>query len=66
MDLLQRKKLKVEKRIFSKCCICGSQFEGEGNNAEPFMNGGKCCDECYDLYVIPQKNKVAKLEHKIQ
>lgn len=28
-----------------KCCICGREFEGWGNNVEPLAEG-QCCDEC--------------------
>ena len=50
-----------------KCCICGKEFEGYGNNPcgavykdkdgniiEPeFKDGDRCCDDCDQLYVIP-------------
>ena len=35
-----------------KCCICGNQFDGVGNNAHPFMRG-TCCDACNAKWVIP-------------
>ena len=35
-----------------KCCICGNQFDGVGNNAHPFMRG-TCCDACKAKWVIP-------------
>lgn len=28
-----------------KCCICGKEYEGWGNNAWPLAEG-ECCDEC--------------------
>lgn len=28
-----------------KCCICGKEIKGYGNNAEPLAKG-ICCDEC--------------------
>lgn len=28
-----------------KCCICGKEYEGWGNNAQPLAEG-QCCDGC--------------------
>lgn len=28
------------------CDICGEKFIGYGNNAEPLVKNGICCDEC--------------------
>ena len=39
----------AEKRV---CSICGREFTGYGNNAEP-INDGICCDECNIGTVIP-------------
>lgn len=56
MDLIDRKKLKVENRILTKCCICGSSYSGAGNDAQP-IEEGKCCNKCYESYVKPKKDK---------
>lgn len=40
-----------EKRV---CSICGKEFEGFGNNAEP-VNDGICCDKCKAEVVIPRR-----------
>ena len=40
-----------EKKI---CCICGEEYEGYGNNAEPYKEG-RCCDECNMKFVIPNR-----------
>ena len=37
-----------------KCCICGSIFEGCGNNALPIKNG-TCCDKCNKDFVFPAR-----------
>lgn len=29
-----------------KCCICSNNFTGFGNNAEPVVKNGICCDSC--------------------
>lgn len=38
------------------CCICGCEYTGYGNNAEPVMKG-RCCDKCNVSIVIPQRMK---------
>lgn len=37
-----------------KCSICGKQYEGRGNNAQP-INKGLCCDQCNSTVVIPTR-----------
>lgn len=39
-----------------KCVICGHDFEGYGNNAEPVKHG-ICCDDCNEKVVIPARLK---------
>ena len=39
-----------------KCVICGKEFDGYGNNAEP-VQVGICCDECNAKQVIPARLK---------
>lgn len=34
------------------CCICGEEYTGYGNNAEPYAHG-YCCDACNIKFVIP-------------
>lgn len=52
-----------------KCCICGKDIQGWGNNALP-VKDGICCDECNEKKVIPArivqlyKNKGTKTEQK--
>lgn len=43
-----------------KCCLCGKEFEGYGNNPSPIEvyyssigESGRCCDECNSNIVIP-------------
>jgi hypothetical protein len=43
-----------------KCCICGKDIEikngwKHGNNAEPVVEGGRCCDDCNATAVIPAR-----------
>ena len=36
------------------CCICGIDFDGWGDNPEPFgADDDKCCHECNDRFVVP-------------
>ena len=47
------------------CSICGEEYFGYGNNAEP-VNSGRCCDNCNDTVVIPVrlKNLSKKVDKK--
>lgn len=33
------------------CCVCGKEFTGYGNNAQPIVDG-ICCDECNNLVIL--------------
>ena len=58
-----------DKRI--RCSICGKEFEGFGNNAQP-VNDGLCCDKCNKEVVIPRrladldKKQSVDVEHKVK
>lgn len=41
---------------YHKCCICGLDFLGYGNNAEP-IKSGICCDDCNRREVLPARMK---------
>ena len=43
-----------EADINDKCCICGEDIIGYGNNAEPYTSG-RCCDACNLKFVIPAR-----------
>lgn len=36
----------------TKCCICGKEIVGFGNNPWPVKDSGCCCDECNSRVVI--------------
>lgn len=36
-----------------KCCFCGKEIVGWGNNPYPASKEGRCCDECNVRIVIP-------------
>ena len=37
------------------CCFCKKTYDDFGNNAEPLVLNGKCCDECNTKKVIPAR-----------
>lgn len=44
-----------------KCCVCGKEFIGYGNNASP-VKKGVCCDYCNTNFVVPAR----MLQYKIK
>ena len=48
-----------------KCCICGKEFYGYGNNPEPIQSEGRCCDDCNEKYVIPARFHMIDLDTHI-
>lgn len=47
-----------------KCCICGKEIVGLGNNPDPLtkedgsyfdLEKERCCDECNEKYVVPAR-----------
>ena len=48
-----------------KCCICGREFEGIGNNPYPVSLGGECCDACNLQKVIPDRVMLMQLANQI-
>ena len=40
-----------------KCCICGHNCVGYGNNPWPIVNddNARCCDICNERKVIPER-----------
>lgn len=41
-----------------KCCICGKEIHGHGNNPYPVKDEGRCCAECNVTIVIPERIKL--------
>lgn len=39
-----------------KCCICGKEIKGYGNNPWPLKDNGQCCNEC-NVKVIQERFK---------
>jgi len=47
-----------------KCCLCGEEYEGYGNNPAPLMKDtdkkpNRCCDKCNYEKVLPERIKRA-------
>lgn len=45
------------------CCICHREFEGPGNNPDPFPpepGNDSCCDRCNAEFVIPERIRELK------
>lgn len=41
-----------------KCCLCGIEFIGFGNNPAPLVKNDdehRCCNECNDMLVVPAR-----------
>lgn len=53
MSIYIIKKIKDAEK--QKCCICGQEFEGYGNNPWPVKENGECCDKCNYEKVIPAR-----------
>ena len=54
----------MEGTEMNKCCICGREFEGWGNNPWPLETDGECCDECNMEYVIPARLIMRQTEQR--
>ena len=59
---LNKEKNMSEQNLKYTCCFCGRPFYGYGNNAEPVIKNGVCCDECNMKKVIPARIKQLKGE----
>lgn len=46
-----------------KCCICGNEIVGMGNNPYPVEKEGECCDICNLQKVIPER--IMLMKHKM-
>ena len=56
----------MEKRK-SRCVICGKEYSGFGNNAEPLAKGF-CCDICNTLVVLKrlERSEIKRIKMKEQ
>ena len=42
-----------KKKNSFRCCICGKEVSGYGNNPFPVFENGRCCNKCNMNVVIP-------------
>jgi len=51
----------MNKRLTRKgiCCFCGKKYDHWGNNAEPVIEDGRCCDHCNWTVVVPVRAAAA-------
>ena len=54
--------VETEKKV---CVICGKEYEGYGNNAQP-VKDGKCCDKCNQEVVIPARIKKMGIKEEVE
>ena len=50
-----------------KCCLCGIEVEGYGNDPSPIQTQNEddeCCDECNLVKVIPARIELVILKNK--
>lgn len=49
-----------------KCCICGQEINGMGNNPYPVRTEGRCCRSCNYTVVLPERVRLSKMERNEQ
>ena len=49
-----------------KCCICGKEIKGYGNNPWPISTNkeDRCCDECNFTIVVPKRIEMLQERYK--
>ena len=47
-----------------KCCICGKEINGMGNNPYPVRTEGWCCRYCNYTVVLPERIRLSKQERQ--
>lgn len=52
-----RRGLAMDRDVVNECCLCGSEYEGHGNNPSPVSEGegDRCCNICNTMMVIPAR-----------
>ena len=46
-----------EHRTTTPCVLCDGEVVGYGNNPQPLKEDGRCCEDCNDRKVIPERQK---------
>ena len=54
--------IKISEAVSMKCCLCGCEFDGFGNNPWPLVDrtdyDSRCCNTCDEAYVIPARIQI--------
>ena len=61
---VEQESLRSDKQ--GKCCICGQNYLGYGNNPWPLKDEGECCDKCNWFRVIPARLGIIITEEEIE
>ena len=43
-----------------RCCICGEEHRGFGNNPYPLRDNGRCCDRCNGLVIVERIRRMER------
>lgn len=43
-----------------RCCICGKEIKGVGNDPYPVREEGRCCQYCNYTIVLPERVRLSK------
>lgn len=69
MKIVMEKKAVLEKikaeRTPEKCCFCGCDIQGYGNNPAPVRTTGVCCDACNGYVVIARLEDMERFRKKV-
>lgn len=53
-----------------KCCLCGREFEGYGNNPYPLCEESdyesRCCNDCDSKFVVPARIEMSYTRKKTE
>jgi hypothetical protein len=55
MGKMNELEIKMSNGDAYECVLCNGIFEGYGNNPDPCVKSGRCCDDCNTNKVIPQR-----------
>ena len=47
-----------------RCCICGREVAGYGNDPSPVKEEGRCCDHCNWTVVLKERNRLSNLNRQ--
>ena len=51
-----------------KCCVCGKEFKGHGNNPWPLVKteGSRCCDKCNSKVLVARFAETMKQDKEVK